>query len=46
MDSKSLARAADLINDKYGEFTLVPATTANMQDVILKRVAFGNARDL
>ena len=29
-----------------GEFTIVPATMANMQDVILKRVAFGSVRDL
>jgi DNA polymerase-4 len=46
LDTKSLARAADIINDRYGEFTLVPATMANMQDVILKRVAFGSIRDL
>jgi DNA polymerase IV len=46
LDTKSLARAADLVNDKYGEFTIVPATMANMQDVILKRVAFGSVRDL
>ena len=46
LDTKSLARAADLVNDKYGEFTMVPATMANMQDVILKRVAFGSVRDL
>jgi DNA polymerase-4 len=45
IDSKSLARAADAVNDKYGEFTLVPATMANMQDVILKRIAFGNVLD-
>jgi len=46
LDTKSLARAADLVNDEYGEFTIVPATMANMQDVILKRVAFGSVRDL
>jgi DNA polymerase-4 len=46
LDTKSLARAADAVNDKYGEFTVVPATMANMQDVILKRVAFGSIRDL
>jgi DNA polymerase IV len=46
LDTKSLARAADRVNDKYGEFTIVPATMANMQDVILKRVAFGSVRDL
>lgn len=46
LDTKSLARAADLLNDKYGEFTIVPATMANMQDTILKRVAFGSVSDL
>ncbi len=46
LDRKSLARAADEVNDKYGEFTIVPATMANMQQVILKRVAFGSIKDL
>ena len=45
LDTKPLARAADAVNDKYGEFTVVPATMANMQNVIIKRVAFGNVRD-
>ncbi len=46
IDSRSLARAADYVNDKYGEFTVVPALMANMQSTILKRVAFGAVRDL
>lgn len=46
LDTRSLAKAADKVNDRYGEFTVVPATMANMQDVILKRVAFGSIRDL
>jgi DNA polymerase-4 len=46
LDTKNLAIASDLVNDKYGEFSLVPAIMANMQEVILKRVAFGNVRDL
>ena len=46
LDTRGLARAADLINDRYGEFTLVPAIMANMQDTVLKRVAFGSIRDL
>jgi len=46
LDSRSLARAADMVNDRYGEFTVVPAVMANMQDVILKRVAFGSVKDL
>jgi DNA polymerase-4 len=40
-DQKSIARASDSVNDIYGEFTLFPALMANMQDTILKRVAFG-----
>jgi hypothetical protein len=35
-----------LVNDKYSEFTIVPATMANMQNVILKRVVFRSVRDL
>jgi DNA polymerase-4 len=40
-----LARAADDINDRYGEFALVPAIMAEMDKTILDRVAFGNTLD-
>ncbi|NBW29276.1 hypothetical protein EBR37_02750 [bacterium] len=40
-DLYSIADASDEVNDRYGEFTLTPALMANMQDVIIKRVAFG-----
>jgi len=46
LDTRSLARASDKINDRYGEFTVVPANMANMQDVIIKRVPFGSVRDI
>lgn len=46
LDSNSIARASDKINDKYGEFTMVPASMANMQGVIIKRVPFGSVRDI
>lgn len=46
LDTKSLARASDEINDRYGEFTVTPATMANMQNVIIKRVPFGSVRDI
>ena len=46
LDTHSLARAADAVNDRYGEFTLTPATMANMQNTIIKRVPFGSVRDL
>jgi len=43
---KRLATAADAANDRYGDFTVVPAIMANMHKVILDRVAFGGIRDL
>ncbi len=43
---KALARAADQANDRYGEFSVVPAIMADMDKVILDRVAFGNVQDL
>ncbi|MEI9913861.1 MAG: hypothetical protein WDN66_02545 [Candidatus Saccharibacteria bacterium] len=44
-DQKSLAEASDIVNNRYGEFTLIPALMANMQDIILKRVAFGRTNE-
>jgi len=38
---RALADAADKVNDRYGEFTLVPALMANMENIILDRIAFG-----
>lgn len=46
LDTHSLARASDKINDQYGEFTVVPATMANMEQIIIKRVPFGSVRDV
>lgn len=46
LDSRSLARASDKINDRYGEFTVVPAKMANMKHIIIKRVPFGSVRDI
>lgn len=40
---KRLSYAADAVNDRYGDFTIVPASMANMQQTILDRVAFGQA---
>jgi DNA polymerase-4 len=45
LDSKGLADAADAINDRYGDYTLVPATMANMESLIIDRVAFGSVKD-
>jgi DNA polymerase-4 len=46
LDTRSLAQASDVINNRYGEFTMVPASMANMQSTIIKRVPFGSVRDL
>lgn len=46
LDTRSLAVASDEINNRYGEFTIIPAAMANMKDVIIKRVPFGSVRDL
>lgn len=46
LDTRSLAEASDVINDRYGEYALVPSSMANMQDVIIKRVPFGSVRDI
>lgn len=45
-DSRALAQATDAMNNRYGEFTIVPATMANMENVIIKRVPFGSVRDI
>lgn len=46
LDIRSLAEASDVINNQYGEYTVVPASMANMDDVIIKRVPFGSVRDI
>ena len=46
MDTRSLSRAADEVNDTYGEFTVIPAIMAGMDDIILDRIAFGNVKEL
>jgi DNA polymerase-4 len=45
LDSKGLADAADAINDRYGDYTLVPAVMAGMESIILDRIAFGSVKD-
>ena len=41
----NLAEFSDSVNDRYGEYTLIPALMANMEDLIIKRVAFGKNQD-
>jgi DNA polymerase-4 len=46
LHQRRLAEAADQVNDRYGEFTAVPAIMADMQKVVLDRIAFGSLRDM
>ena len=45
LDVKPLAKALDAINDRWGEYTVVPARMAGMDDLILDRIAFGSVKD-
>ncbi len=42
---QALARAADEANDRYGEFSVIPAIMADMDKTILDHIAFGNTLD-
>ncbi len=44
--ARRAADAMDGINDKYGEFTIVPGIMLEMDDLILDRIAFGGAREI
>jgi DNA polymerase-4 len=41
IDSRPLAQASDVINNKYGEFTLMPARMLGLDDKVIKRIGFG-----
>jgi DNA polymerase-4 len=45
LDQKALTGAEDDINNRYGEFTVMPAIMAGMEDLILERIAFGSVKD-
>ncbi len=44
--ARSVSDAADKINDVYGEFTVIPGSMINMDNVILDRIAFGGMREM
>lgn len=46
MDGKALSDACDAINDRYGDYTVVPAVMMGMEDLIIDRIAFGSVKDL
>jgi len=41
-----VADACDQVNDRYGEFTIVPGNMIDMDDVVLDRIAFGGVKEL
>ena len=43
---KQASRTMDNINDKYGEFVIIPALMMGMKDTVLDRIAFGGVKDL
>lgn len=43
---RDITQAVDLLNNRYGEFTVAPAQMMYMDDRIIKRVPFGASKDL
>lgn len=43
---RKISKAVDKVNDTYGEFTLIPATIMDMDNVVLDRIAFGRIKEL
>lgn len=43
---RKTSAAVDLINDKYGEFSIGSALNLNMEEVAIDRIAFGGIREL
>lgn len=41
-----LSDALDKVNDRFGEFTIIPALMMGSQDLALDRIAFGGVREL
>jgi len=43
---RSRVAALDTINNRYGEFTVMPARLVGMQNTIIDRIAFGGVKEL
>lgn len=39
----AITKAVDEINDKFGEFTIIPATMIDMENIVVDRIAFGRS---
>ena len=38
--------ALDKINDRYGEFTILPASIVGLENTTLNRIAFSGVKDM
>jgi DNA polymerase-4 len=43
---RSVYDALDRINDKYGEYVIMPALMLGLEDQIVDRIAFGSVKEL
>ncbi len=43
---RSLFKACDCVNDRFGEFVAIPARMMNLKDKVIDRIAFGGVREL
>lgn len=41
-----ISKAADAVNDRFGEYTITPAAMMGMQDQVIDRVPFGGVKDI
>jgi hypothetical protein len=42
----AVSEAMDRINDRWGEFVVMPALMMGMKDIILDRISFGGVKGL
>ncbi len=41
-----ISRASDAVNDRFGEYTITPATMLGMNEQVIDRVPFGGVKDI
>lgn len=46
MKNWDISKASDAVNDRFGEYTITPATMMGMQDQVIDRVPFGGVKDI
>ncbi len=46
MKNWDISKASDAVNDRFGEYTITPATMLGMDDKVIDRVPFGGIKDI